>query len=101
MSVTDTQIQGFSDTQIRPLCESAETLYLKAKQIKSQIDDIYQNLAGTPTWSDGRTDYVPHLATPSDILAMNAWITDFIAFYEGDGSRAILEKLVVRNLIAG
>lgn len=98
-TATNQQVQSFSDVKTRPLCELAETLYLKAKVFKSQVDDVYANLTNNPTWTDTRTDGVPHLAGPSDLLAVNTWVNDFISMYEANSQKAIVEKLVVRELL--
>lgn len=81
---TDAQVQQFVNERIRPVSEQARSLYLTCKDIKAAIDDVYAALTQpTPTWTDNRTDAPPHLLTPSDVLAVNTFITQLIALVEG------------------
>lgn len=99
MAATNEQVQAFSDNFVRPLCELIKQTQLNSAEFKSLLDDVYANLAGNPTWVDERNDNPPHLATPSDILAINGFVTDFLDFYNQNGDRAIVEKLIVRSLV--
>ncbi len=96
MPVSNLQIQQFSDEQVRTFCESVKASYDKAKHARDTIDDIYQHLAGDPSWSDARTDGPPHMASGNDILAMNTFMADFISFAEGNAQWPIVKKLTVR-----
>lgn len=83
MAATDAQVQSFFDQRIRPRCEQIRDLYLLCKDDKSVIADVYEHLNGSPTWDDDRPDAPPHLMTPANGLAWNAFITGFIALVEG------------------
>ncbi len=84
MAATDQQVQNYVDQRVRPRCEQIRSLYLAVKDDKAHIDDVYAALtAGSPTWTDQRTDFPPHLLTPSDVLAWNSFITQVISLIEG------------------
>ncbi len=88
-AATDTQVQHFVDERVRTWAEQARSLYLRGKDHKASIDDVYAALAvGSPTWTDTRTDGPPHLLVPGDVLAWNAFVTDFVAFVESHGDYA-------------
>lgn len=98
-AATVQQIQNFSDQQARPICEQAYQLYLAMSQAKAQIGDVYSALTGSQSgWTDARTDGPPHLATASDLLAFNEFITNILAAFPGDASWPVIESLVVRQL---
>lgn len=99
MAATNDQVQAFSDNFVRPLCELIKQTQLNSAELKSLLDDIYANLTNNPTWVDDRNDNPPHFATPSDILAINGFVTDFLTFYDENGDKAIVEKLIVRSLV--
>lgn len=87
MAATDQQVQNFVDQRIRPRAEQIRALYLACKDDKAHIDDIYAALTQpTPTWTDNRTDGPPHLLTPSDVLAINTFLTGLIALVESGNS---------------
>lgn len=75
MQVTDAQIQAFVDQKIRPQSEAMRNLANTLTNEIAMIDDIYATVSQpSTTWTDARTDGVPHLATPANILAYNALI---------------------------
>jgi len=78
MSASNQQVQQYVNERIRPFCEAVRALKLHADDIKASIDDVYANLTSSPTWTDNRTDGPPHLLTPNDVLAVNAWVTALI-----------------------
>lgn len=98
MPASNAQVQAFVDQRVRPRCEAIRNLYLACKDDKAVIDDVYANLTDSPTWTDGRTDNPPHLLVPNDVLAWNAFITEFIAFVEGDGNYAAVVDACVRGV---
>ena len=97
---TDTQVQQYVNDRIRPHSEAIRNLYLKLKDDKAVIADVYSAVTQqSPTWSDTRTDGPPHLLTPSDVLAYNTFITAFIAMIEGvgDPTAAAAQYPVIQN----
>lgn len=87
---TNTQVQAYVDQRVRPRCQQIRDLYLLCKDDKAVIDDVYENLTTSPTWTDGRTDNPPHLMVPNDVLAWNTFVSLFIDFVEGaltDGNK--------------
>ncbi len=98
-TANDTQVQTFVNGRVRPRCEQARDLAVLMLEDIAGIDDIYNALnVQSPTWSDSRTDGPPHLATPSDVLAFNAFMHDVSAYITGHGQYAIVRKLCVRNI---
>lgn len=97
---TDQQVQTFSDMHFRPHAADLREIYLKLKDDKSSFDDIYSNLTqSSPTWIDRRTDGVPHMLIPADLLALNALWTDLIAFIEGHSGWPIAEKSCINSVL--
>lgn len=93
---TDTQVQSFVDKFLRPYSDKLCQLLALGQQIVSEIDDVYTAAAEqSPTWSDSRNDGPPHLATPSDVLAMNTLIRDINTAISGDAQFSIAQKLRV------
>lgn len=83
MAATNEQVQQYVNERVRPRSEEIRALYLRCKDDKAVIDDVYANLTDNPDWEDTRSDAPPHLLTPSDVLAWNAFITGFIHYVEG------------------
>lgn len=83
MPATNEQVQQYVNERVRPRCEQLRALYLSCKDDKATIDDVYANLTDSPDWTDTRNDAPPHLLTPNDVLAWNAFLTGFISYYEG------------------
>jgi hypothetical protein len=106
MTATDAQMQAFADQRIRPFAEAARSLYLAAKDHKAAIDDVYARATSASGWADNRTDGPPHLlqsgnsANPDDVLNFNTFVTNLIAFVEGEASWTTLERACVRALAA-
>lgn len=71
MAATNEQVQAWSDQRTRPLCETLRDLINTLADDNASFPDVYANLNGSPDWTDGRSDYPPHLLTPSDVLAIN------------------------------
>lgn len=81
---SDQQVQAYVDSRVRPRCEIIRKLYLLVKDDSATIDDVYAALTQpTPTWTDNRPDFPPHLLTPSDVLAWNTFIVGFTKLVEG------------------
>ena len=99
MAATNQQVQIYVDARIRPLCEMIRSLELACADAIATIDDVYQNLANSPTWQDGRTDGPPHLLQPSDVLAMNTMIHDLLTAIQSDAQYAIMRKACVRTVL--
>lgn len=98
-AATNQQVQDFADQQVRPLCESVRSLHSQIVAVLSEIGDVYTALnVQSPSWTDSRTDGPPHLAQPSDILAMNTFFTDLKNAIEGDGQWPVAQNLCVRPL---
>jgi hypothetical protein len=101
MAASDAQVQQFVNERVRPWSEQCRALYLAAKDHKAAIDDTYAALAQpSPTWSDDRSDAPPHLMTPADVLAWNAFVTAFVAFVEGDANYAKIQQACVQPVRA-
>lgn len=86
MAATNSQVQQYVNERVRPLCEDIRRVYLRCKDAKAAIDDVYANLnADPPTeWTDTHDGHPPHLMTPDDVLAWNTFISLFIDFVEGN-----------------
>ena len=101
-AATDQQVQTYVDTRVRVRAEQIRALYLSCKDDKGLIDDVYTALTEpTPTWTDRRTDGPPHLLTPADVLAWNAFVTAWIALIEGAeaGDYAAVLKACVQPVL--
>lgn len=97
MAATNQQVQNFVDTRVRVHSELARQLALSLADDRATIDDVYNAVnAGSPTWTDTRTDGPPHLLTPADVLAFNAFAEDVKNFIVGHGSYAVILKSCVR-----
>jgi cephalosporin hydroxylase len=93
---TNQQVQAYSDQRVRVRAEAFRALVEACADDKLAIDDVYAACSQpSPTWTDGRTDGVPHLAAPSDILAYNELITSFAAWVAAEGNYAVVQKLCV------
>jgi hypothetical protein len=98
MPATNQQVQNFVDTRIRPHSELARELTLVFDDDRAVIDDVYENLNNNPTWTDGRTDGPPHLLTPGDVLAINAFMEDIRLAMANHDSWPIILKACVRGV---
>ena len=100
-AASNQQVQVYSDTTVRPLCEQIRALYLNCKTAKAALNDVYANLTNSPTWTDGRSDNPPHLATPNDMLAWNAFVSALITMIEGSEASdfGVIESLCVRPTV--
>jgi hypothetical protein len=99
-NATDAQVQNYADQRVRPRSEEIRNLYNSMKDDKALLDNIYTALTQpTPTWSDMRTDNPPHLLSPADVLAWNAFVTAFISLVEGSeaGDFATVRKACVKS----
>lgn len=104
---TDQQMQSFSDTYVRPFAEQARALLAAANSVKASIDDIYARATdnANPAWHDSRSD-PPHLlqsggspqVNPDDMLNLNAFVTDLIAWFGAEASWPVLLRACVRPL---
>lgn len=96
-AATDQQVQQFVNERFRPFAEKLRALYNAAKDNRAALDDVYAALtAESPTWADNRSDGPPHLLAPSDVLAWNSFMSDFVAFVEGNAQTPIVLKACVR-----
>lgn len=95
MEATNEQVQTFVNERLRPFAERARALYLLSVDHRAAIDDVYENLTTSPTWTDDRTDGPPHLLVPNDVLAMNSFMAAFNTFVEGNAEWAIILKACV------
>lgn len=92
------QIQNFSDQRIRPRAQQIAALAVNIAADLAEIGDVYAALTGAQSgWVDGRTDGPPHLATASDILAMNTFLTDILAAITGDTQYPICRNLLINS----
>ena len=97
-AATDLQVQTYVDQRIRPFCEAARALKAEIDDIKATIDDVYAALTEpNPTWTDNRTDGPPHLLSPSDVLAINTFVTDLQTAIANDAQYSIVLKACVRT----
>jgi hypothetical protein len=96
---TPQQIQNFSDQVVRPISERARALVLAMDAAKAAIDDIYAALNGSQSgWTDVRTDAPPHLATASDILSWNTFISDIDTAMKNHAQYAVVLRLCVQPI---
>ena len=94
---TDGQVQNYVNQRIRPHAEQVRNLVNALRDDKATIDDVYAALTqATPTWEDARDDFPPHLLTRNDVLAVNAFITGFLAFIDASAEYAIIIDACVR-----
>lgn len=97
MSASNAQVQAFVDNRIRPRCEQVRALVIAIADDIAVIDDIYAALnVQSPTWADGRTDSPPHLAAPTDVLAINSLLHAIQDAVNNSGQYPIAQKLCVR-----
>lgn len=96
MAATNEQVQAYVNERVRPWSEQLRAVYLQAKDHKAAIDDVYANLTDNPTWDDAHDGNPPHLLLPSDVLAWNAFVTEFIDLVEGDANYAKVLQACVR-----
>lgn len=78
-AATNDQVQHFMDERVRVSCEEILLWILKRQNDAANLDDVYENLNNSPTWTDGRTSGVPHLAVPQDFFAWNTFIQGLLA----------------------
>lgn len=110
-AATNQQMQTYADERIRTFAEAARLLLAQARDHKAAIDDAYARASGGAAWNDNRSDGPPHLlqagagANPDDVLNFNAFVTAFLAFFDGSGnvagqaaSWAVLQRACVRPL---
>lgn len=101
MSASNQQVQQFVDQRIRPHAEIARALAVVFDDDIGSIDDVYNALnVGSPTWTDGRTDGPPHLLTPSDVLAINAFLHDVRDAIKNHAQYPVVLKACVRAVLA-
>lgn len=92
-NANNAQVQHFVDERIRVRAEQIRSLYVAIKDDKAAIDDVYGALnQQSPTWTDSRTDGPPHLLTPSDVLAINAFYDSIISAVDNQGQYPIVLK---------
>jgi hypothetical protein len=98
MAASDAQLQAFADGTVRPTCEQVRNAILVLQAAIAQIEDVYNACAAqNPTWADTRTDiHPPHLMTPSDVLAWNAFAHDLITAATGNAQWPIILKCCVQ-----
>lgn len=97
-AATNVQVQNFSDFRVRPHSLLAVQLFNSFTDDKNTIGDVYANLTNSPTWTDGRSDGVPHLNAPADLLAYNAFITDCLAFMSGHASWPVIREMLINPI---
>lgn len=98
MAADDVQVQVNVDQRMRPRCEQIRALLINMQDDIAIFDDIYAALTQqNPTWVDNRTDGVPHLLTPSDVLAINTILHDLTNAINGDAQLPIVRKACVRT----
>lgn len=83
MAATNQQVQTFSDFRVRPRCATIALLVQQMQNDMANIGDVYANVSGASTWVDGRSDGVPHLATPGDIVNWNGFVTRLLQVITG------------------
>ena len=93
-TATDAQVQNYSDSVIRPLCEQIRALQIVCTNVKATIGDVYDNLTNSPTWTDGNSSNPPHLMQPSDVLAVNTVIDGILSIFGGDGNTTTMSNAV-------
>lgn len=82
-AASNAQVQAYADAVVRPLDEQLRKVYLLAVDARAALDDIYENLTNSPTWTDNRPDAPPHLLGPNDVLAWNTFLVGLIKLVEG------------------
>lgn len=98
MPATNEQVQRYVNERVRVRSEQIRALIGSMEDDKATIDDVYANLTNNPTWVDSRTDGPPHLLTPSDVLAWNAFITDTLTSILNSPQLSVVLKSCVRPI---
>ncbi len=95
MPATDQQVQTFVNVRFRPFAEAARALYLAAVDHRASIDDVYNACLpqNNPTWEDNRDDGPPHILSPQDVLAWNAFMANLIMAIEGTPDQNTLAQI--------
>jgi hypothetical protein len=92
-AATNPQVQAFADARVRPHCELARSVALALTDDIAAIDDIYQNISGSPDWVDANPNHLPHTMTPADMLAWNAFIHTIRDAIVNDPNYPVILKL--------
>ncbi len=91
MPASDVQVQHFVDGRMRPFAQLMRSIYLKSKDNKAVIGDVYAALAAeSPTWTDTNATGPPHLITVNDVLAWNAFMDELITFVEANAQWSVI-----------
>lgn len=96
-AATNTQVQRWSDERTRVRAEQARTLVHALEGDTGDVfESVFLNLNGSPDWEDDRTDGPPNLMTPGDLLAVNSFCADVLAYIKAHGSYPNILKACVR-----
>lgn len=83
MAATNEQVQQWSDQRTRVRCEAIRALLLSLEDDNASIGEVYDNLTGSPDWTDNRSDGPPSLLGPNDLLAINALSVALVEILRG------------------
>lgn len=98
-AATDVQVQNFVSERIRPRVEQIRSTFASIDGDLAAIDDIYEALnVPTPTWKDTRNDGPPHLLTPNDVLAINAFLHDIRDAIKNHAQYPVVLKACVHSV---
>ena len=82
MAASNQQVQQWANERTRVRAEQIRALKIAIEDDVAVFDDVYANLANSPTWDDDRTDGPPHLLTPNDLLGIHTFNVGFLAFLD-------------------
>jgi hypothetical protein len=79
----DTQMNNYA-ARMRRRAEQFRQLYLAMKDDKAAIEGgVYERAVNGPAWTEQRNDGPPKILTQQDPLVYNAFISKFIAMFDG------------------
>lgn len=80
---TNQQVQTYVDSRMRPSCTEIILWVLRRQADKATVDDIYNSLTPSPTWTDSNPNNSAHAAQPNDVLAWNTFIVNLLQIIAG------------------
>lgn len=95
-NATNNEVQLWSDQRDRVRAEQIRALVISLQgDTGSAFESVFLNLTNSPDWTDNRND-VPNNLTPDNLLAINAFNADVLAFILAHASYPITQKACVR-----
>ncbi len=97
-AATDAQVQQWANERARVRAEQIRALKMALESdTGTSYESVFQALnIAEPTWADNRADGPPNLLTPNDLLSINAFCANLLAWIEANGDYAAIQKACVR-----